>query len=127
MPTQLYIRFKDIPENEVSGVYDGDLGRIRDEEGVAVFASVQIGDTYKIVLPSLCSGVLYDLMNFTDDAKQGKLPVYLVQGREVGTGTHGEPVIKDVIIVSKLKIVETTKPIPVYKMDKTSIQFIRDS
>ena len=34
---QFFIRFKNIPENEISGVYDGDCGKIRDELGVSCY------------------------------------------------------------------------------------------
>ena len=34
---KMYIRFKNIPDNEISGVYDGDLGKIRNELGVCCY------------------------------------------------------------------------------------------
>jgi len=110
----MYIRFKDIPSDEISGVYDGDLGKIRDELGVSCYKAVKNEDTYQIILPSLDAGCLYDLLNFIEDARKGEFPIYLIEGNEVGIGSYGEPV----------KIVELAEPKPQFKMDITNLQFI---
>ena len=117
-----FIRFKDLPPDEKSGVYDGDLGVIRHEAGVSCYECINHGDVYKIILPSLCSGIFFDIQNFLSQYQDGKIPVHLVKGNQVGTGTLGEPVIKNVSIISKLELVETEHPKPEFKMDRTSKQ-----
>lgn len=119
----MYIRFKDIPKNEISGVYDGDCGKIRDEVGVSCYEAVKDKDIYRIILPSLDTGVFHDLMFFIEDAKNGEIPIYLVEGNYVGLGTYGEPCIKDVLVISELEIVELSEPKPEFKMDRTNLQF----
>jgi len=117
-----YIRFKNIPENEISGVYDGDLGKIRDEVGVCVFDCIIIDGFYKIILPSFSTCPLYDLQNFINYTKP---PIYLVTGDEVGKGTYGEPAIKNVKIISELDFKELYNPVPFFKLDPTNVQLIK--
>lgn len=122
-----YIRFKDIPKNERSGVYDGDLGMIREEAGVSVFECIEDNSgCFRIVLPSMDSGPLYDLVNFIEDFKEKKIPCYLVQGVRVGNGTYGEPVIVKVKILSKLELFDDSVPAPVFKMDRRNPQLRRE-
>ena len=45
-----YIRFGDIPENEVSGVWC-DTIKVREEKGVSVYDAVMIDGQWRIVLP----------------------------------------------------------------------------
>ena len=118
----MYIRFKDIPENDISGVYDGDLGKIRNEKGVSCYRATK-NDYYQIVLPGLSEGVLYDLLSFIEDAKNGEIPIYLVEGNYIGKGSYGEPLIKNIYIVDELEIVELAEHNPKFKMDKTNLQF----
>lgn len=122
-----FIRFKEIPPNETSGVYDGDLGKIRDEDGVSCYECFKENDTYKIIIPSLCIGALFDMINFIESFNSKKIPVYLVKGNKVGVGTYGEPVIKNIKKISKLKLVELANPQPIFKMDKSNRQFIKDN
>lgn len=114
-----FIRFKDIPENEISGIYDGDLGRIGDECGVCCYKATKEGDFYKIVLPSLGEGVLYDLLYFLRDLS----PIYLITGDMVGIGSYGEPALKNITIIEEMECVELANPKPKFKMDKSNIQF----
>ena len=74
----MFIRFKNIPPNEISGVYDGDCGRIRDEKGVSCYHCIEEQGAYKIIIPSLCNGVLFDLINFIEDFKRKEFPVFLI-------------------------------------------------
>jgi len=118
-----YIRFKDIPADEQSGVYDGDLGCVAHEDGVSCYDCVKYGKMFKIVVPSLCTGVLYDLSSFIYRVEKKEIPCYIVEGRQIGIGHHGEPIIKDVKIIHKLKVMELAKP-PTVKMDPTNIQLM---
>lgn len=124
MSVKQYIRFKDIPENEVSGVYDGDLGRIRDEAGVCCFDFIKVDDFYKIILPSFSTGGLFDLINFIDKVKYDKIPIYLVEGTQVGLGTYGEPAINNVTILKKLSVKQFADPKPEFKLDPTNKQIV---
>jgi len=87
---QFFIRFKNIPENEISGVYDGDCGKIRDEN-------------YNIILSSISTGFLHDLCWFLNDFKDGKIPAYLIEAEQIGIGSYGEPVFD---ILSRLERLE---------------------
>ena len=93
---QFFIRFKNIPENEISGVYDGDCGKIRDELGVSCYQFIKQGENYNIVLSSISTGFLHDLCWFLDDFKDSKIPAYLIEAEQVGIGSYGEPVVKNI-------------------------------
>lgn len=121
----MYIRFKNIPPNEISGVYDGDLGKIRNELGVSCYECYKIDNVYKIILPSLDLGCLYDLINFIESHVDNEIPVYLIDGDKVGLGTYGEPVIKNITILCELKVSQLQIPKPIYKMDKTNPQLLK--
>ena len=43
-----------------------------------------------------------DLYNFIGGIENGNIPVYLVEGDEVGKGTTNEPLLKNVRIIKKL-------------------------
>ena len=109
----LYIRFKDIPEDEISRIHDGDLGCVGEELGVSCYECIKEENYFKIVLPSLDDGVLYDLMNFK------KYPSYLITGDVVGKGNYNEPVLKNINIVGKLELVNTMEP--KFKLDKSNL------
>ena len=73
-----YIRFGNIPENEVSGIW-------------------------RIVLPfPLMKELGFDLYNLIGGTESGRLPMYLVQGDEVGKGSTNEPLLKNIRIINKL-------------------------
>jgi len=123
MAHDLFIRFKDIPPNEVSGVYDGDCGKIRDEQGVSCYEFIIDNQgIYRIVLPSLSLGVLYDLCSFIEQLERKDIPAYLISAEKVGIGTYGEPVVKNIKVLSELSIKELAEPKPEFKMDRTNKQ-----
>lgn len=119
-----YIRFKDIPPDERSGVYDGDLGAIRHEDGVSCYDCVSDGEKYRVVLPSLFSGALNDLLRFERQLLDGEIPAYLIEATPVGVGSYGEPVVRDASVVSELKLIEQHNPPPHFKMDRTNPQLV---
>lgn len=97
-----YIRFGDIPENEVSGVWC-DTIKVREEKGVSVYDAVMIDNQWRILLPhTLKKEVGFDLYNFIGGTENGNIPMYLVEGNEVGSGTTNEPLLKNVRIIQKL-------------------------
>lgn len=118
----LFIRFKDIPPNEISGVYDGDCGKIRDEIGTSCYRCIKHGQNYNIVLSSISNGMIRDLWNFVDSFEDGKIPAYLIKANQVGIGSYGEPVVKNIKIIKKLVRVELSNTIPRFKMDITNPQ-----
>jgi hypothetical protein len=117
-----YIRFKNIPTNEISNIYDGDLGIVGTELGTSCYEFVKDENYYKIILSSLEIGFLYDLIEFINDLLDNKIPVYLIEAEPVGLGTYGEPVVKNIKIIKKLDYIELAIPKPKYKMDKTNKQ-----
>ena len=97
-----YIRFGDIPKNEVSGVWC-DTIKVREEKGVSVYDAVIIDGQWRVVLPhQLKKEVGFDLYNFIGGTENGNLPMYLVEGDEVDKGTTNEPLLKNVRIIQKL-------------------------
>ena len=97
-----YIRFGDIPENEASGVWC-DTIKVREEKGVSVYDAVMIDDQCRIVLPfPIKKEVGFDLYNFIGGTENGNIPMYLVEGDEVGKGSTNEPLLKNVRIIQKL-------------------------
>jgi len=120
--SDIFIRFKDIPEDEISGVYDGDNGKIRDESGVCCFECIERDGSYRIILPSVSDGPFQDLRNFMSSHKN--YPIYLVTGDVVGTGTYNEPTLKNVKIIKKLAIKELYDPKPKFKLDRRNVQLV---
>jgi len=103
---QFFIRFKNIPKNEISGVYDGDCGKIRDELGTSCYQFIKNGKNYNIILSSISIGFLYDLCYFLNQFEDGKIPAYLIEAEQVGLGSYGEPVVKNINIIKKIKRIE---------------------
>lgn len=102
-----YIRFGEIPENEVSGIYCGGEVKVGEEKGVSVYDAVEIDGEWRVVLPNpLLKEVGFDLYNFISDTKcmveTERRPMYLVQGDEVGKGTTNEPLLRNVKIIKEL-------------------------
>jgi len=106
MEPRHYIRFGEIPENEVSGIYRGEV-KVGEEKGVSVYDAVQIDGEWRIVLPRpLLKQVGFDLYNFISNTKHlvetERRPMYLVQGDEVGKGATNEPLLRNVKIIKEL-------------------------
>lgn len=107
MAKKHYIRFGEIPENEVSGIYRGEV-KVGEEKGVSVYDAVEIGGEYRVVLPHpLLKEVGFDLYNFISNTKcmveTERRPMYLVQGDEVGKGATNEPLLKNITIIRTLQ------------------------
>lgn len=104
MRGKYYIRFGEIPPNEVSGIYKSGE-RIGEEKGVSVYDAACINGEWRIVLPTkLKMEVGFDLYAFIDE--YNRVPktrkMYLVQGKEIGKGSTNEPLIKDIRIIQEL-------------------------
>lgn len=91
----LYLRFGEIPINERSGIYKGDLGKIGEEIGVSCYNGVVVGDEVFIIMPHIQATTYYWLL---EEYNRGKTPLYIITGDEVGLGTDGEPLLRNVSI-----------------------------
>jgi hypothetical protein len=118
----MYIRFKDIPENERSGIYDWDK-KIGEEIGVSCFEYIKKDDEYRIILPSSNEALSTDLYDFFDMAKSGKYPIYLIDGDIVGYGSCNEPLLVNIKVIKKLKLIEKNKARK-YKTDRSNSQIV---
>lgn len=97
--TPLYLRFGKIPENERSNIYKGDLGKVGEELGVSCYRGVVIDDEVYIIMPHMASTTYYWLI---DSYNRGKIPLYIIQGEEVGLGSDMEPLLKNVSIIQEI-------------------------
>lgn len=52
-----------------------------------------------------------------EDFNDNKIPAYLIEADQVGIGTYGEPVGKNIKIIRELKYIELVQPKPEFKMD----------
>lgn len=95
----MYLRFGKIPENERSGIYKGDLGKVGEEQGVSCYRGVIIGDKVYIIMPHVASTTYYWLV---DGYNRGEIPLYIIEGEEVGEGSDLEPLLRNVKIVQEI-------------------------
>jgi len=105
-----YIRFGEIPKDELSNRGNGIVGdgyeMVGKEKGVSVWNCVIIDNEYCLVAPhptkytygDFCSGAFPD--NCYGCSKTDK--IYVVTGEEVGKGADNEPVIRNVRIIEEL-------------------------
>ena len=103
MDSTLYIRFGEIPTDEISGIYNYDEGRVGNEVGVSCFDCIEREGIYKIVIPQIeTCGMNYTIEGLMEDFELGKKKGYLITGKDVGVGSHGEPCLKQVEIAYEL-------------------------
>lgn len=103
-----YIRIGEIPDSEISKKYNGE-SVIDVEKGVSVYNVVKISGIYHIVMPTPLKegqGITYEqlIQEVTECRYKIENPrrIYLVTGKEVGVGSDGEPVIKNVKIIKDI-------------------------
>jgi hypothetical protein len=108
MHEKFYIRIGDIPSEQKSYVYNGDVV-VGYEDGVSVYDCVETDGLYRIVMPFPLKegqGMTYEclIQEITQCRYEIEKPrnVYLVSGMEVGKGRDNEPLIKDVRILKDL-------------------------
>lgn len=100
-PEQLYIRFGEIPADERSKIYCGGYDVIGVEEGVSVYPAFKdINGNYAIglTLPVTANALRTQQMLIEYDNRK----CYLVKGNYVGKGSDGEPLIRDVEIITEI-------------------------
>ena len=99
-----YIRFGDLPPHERSGIWKSDE-LIGYEDGVSVYNCCVENNIHKLILPTpLSSSSLFTIQGFILSDKR---KVYLLTGTEVGKGTDGEPIIRNIRII-KISVSQTT-------------------
>lgn len=105
-----YLRFKDIPDNEISNIYCGDSGKIGEEIGVSCFELTE--DSFikipisivenELVTNNKIEALLNDLSWMMGDFLSDRITAYVITGNEIGIGSDGEPLLKNIKEVSKL-------------------------
>ena len=95
----MYLRFGKIPENERSGIYKGDLGKVGEERGVSCYRGVVIDNKVYVIMPHMASSTYYWLI---DEYNRGKTPLYIIDGEEVGEGSDLEPLLRNVKIIKEI-------------------------
>lgn len=116
---KLYLRFKDIPENEISNIYRGDSGKIGEEIGVSC---IELTEDLLPIIPIKINkksltykknviSFLNDLSWMLDDFFSERITAYIITGNKVGIGSDGEPLLKDIKIIQKLKPIVKVKPV----------------
>lgn len=103
---KIYIRFGDIPPNEISCQYDSNGEIIKKEDGVSVYDAVEIDNIIRVIMPrkptATTAMTLYQLYSRFCSKKNPEIPILLVTGDEVGYGSDNEPLLKNIKIISKL-------------------------
>lgn len=95
-----YIRFGKIPDNEQSNIYrHGEL--VGKEIGVSVYDCCYNRGKYCIIYPNPSNeDTICDFSGFMFYTPRS--PIYLVTGEEVGIGSDGEPLLKNVKIIKDI-------------------------
>ena len=97
---QLYIRFGEIPTDEKSKIYRGEI-EVGIENGVSVYPTFKTNEGNIVLglnLP-VTKTTLYTLQHLIEYDNR---PCYLVNGNYVGKDTDGQPLINNVRIIEKI-------------------------
>jgi len=103
--SKFFVMFGDVPENEISTFYDSDIGGVAEEHGVSCYDFVKVGLYYHLLLPSLNPNFALKLHRIFDLLEFDEITAYLIEATQVGTGSFGEPVVKNVKMIRELQIV----------------------
>ena len=95
----IYLRFGKIPENGRSGIYNGDEGKVGEENGVSCYRGIIIDDEVFVIIPHKQSTTYYWLI---DQYNNNEIPLYVVSGVENGIGSDNEPLLTDVLIIKEI-------------------------
>ena len=89
----VYVRFGEIPANGKSKNYlTGEY-----EKGVSVYEALERDEKISILLPNLTGSACVSLSEVLDR------PMFIVDGELCGTGSDGEPLLKNCKIVREIK------------------------
>lgn len=95
----LYIRFGDVPSNETSKIYRGEV-EIGEENGVSVYPAFEVNGNIVLGLTlPITKTTLYTQQHLLEYDNR---PCYLVNGDYVGKDTDGEPLIRNITIIKRL-------------------------
>ena len=97
---QLYIRFGEIPIDEKSKIYRGEI-EVGIEDGVSVYPAFKTNEGNIVLglnLP-ITKTTLYTQQHLIEYDNR---PCYLVNGDYIGKDTDGQPLIKNVSIIEKI-------------------------
>jgi hypothetical protein len=97
---QLYIRFGEIPTDEKSKIYRGEI-EVGTENGVSVYPAFKTkeGDIVLWLNLPITKTTLYTQQHLLEYDNR---PCYLVEGDYVGKDTDGQPLINNVNIIEKI-------------------------
>ena len=97
---QLYIRFGEIPTDEKSKIYQGEI-EVGTENGVSVYPAFKTdeGDIVLGLSLPITKTTLYTQQHLIEYDDR---PCYLVKGDYVGKDTDGQPLINNVSIIEKI-------------------------
>lgn len=95
----IYLRFGQLPNNERSGVYKGDLGKIGEENGVSCYKGIVINGEVFIIMPHIESTTYYWLI---EQYNNKEIPLFIVDGIENGIGSDQEPLLINVKIIKEV-------------------------
>jgi len=100
MQEQLYIRFGEIPTDEKSKIYQGDI-EVGTENGVSVYPAFKTdeGDVVLGLSLPITKTTLYTQQHLIEYDDR---PCYLVKGDYVGKDTDGQPLINNISIIEKI-------------------------
>lgn len=102
----LYVRFGEIPIDEVSLIHNNQNNIIGKEKGVSVYeAAITVKGRIVPALPphpTEDATTTFTSMNFKGYRSSKITKVLLVSGDEVGKGSDGEPLIKNIHIIADI-------------------------
>lgn len=94
----LYLRFREIPKNERSSIHKTGE-KIGEEIGVSCYRGVIYEDKVYILMPHIPSTTYYWLI---DAYNRKEIPLYIINGDEVGQGSDGEPLLRNIVVLKEV-------------------------
>lgn len=105
MSERYYIRFGEIPKDEISHVWFRGI-HVGQEIGVSVYHGIEIDGIWHVVFPNPSNpNTIDDLQSYVGGEGPGRpasCAAYVVTGDQVGVGCDGEPLIKNIKIVKEI-------------------------
>ena len=96
---QLYIRFGEIPTDEKSKIYQGEI-EVGTENGVSVYPAFKLNGNIVLGLTlPITKTTLYTQQHLLEYDNR---PCYLVKGNYIGKDTDGQPLINNVSVIEKI-------------------------
>lgn len=99
MPRSRYIRYKTMPQNGISKIYNKEEV-VGEEQGVSCWKAMYRNGRWYPVFPKRPTRFALDDFSWM---MQVESEVYLVSGTQIAIGSDGEPVIKNAKICKRIK------------------------